>query len=98
MTYNERPLEIRSSNRGEMAAPKGIKLSASAPALVQRVPWLPVNGHPLSLAAPRLPRLLMALALVVHHSIMVKYWMVLIGRRRASRVVRPTSLRAAWAG
>ena len=37
----------------------------------------------------------MALALVVHHSIMVKYWMVLIGRRRASRVVRPTSLRAA---
>jgi hypothetical protein len=41
-----------------MAAPKGIKLSASAPALVQRVPWLPVNGHPLSLAAPRLPRLL----------------------------------------
>jgi hypothetical protein len=41
-----------------MAAPKGIKLSASPPALVQRVPWLPVNGHPLSLAAPRLPRLL----------------------------------------
>jgi len=32
-----------------------------------------------------------ALALVVHHDIMVRYRMVLIGRRRASPVVRPAS-------